>query len=158
MMCPLRAETFRLCFAAGLHRPSLKGMKFMQKSSQWVGKLLWTQSSLLLTALFRGITTFPQHFQKYLLLQRDQRGADEGRWGQARRDLQHGCNWSFCFVSVELIKWINGRLFFFLFFFSGNAFPSTAVMVRSWKKEQDFTCSNCIKGSSLQVVSLNKYF
>lgn len=138
MMCPLRAETFRLCFAAGLHRPSLKGMKFMQKSSQWVGKLLWTQSSLLLTALFRGITTFPQHFQKYLLLQRDQRGADEGRWGQARRDLQHGCNWSFCFVSVELIKWINGRLFFFLFFFFWKCLPQYCCNGEVLKKRARF--------------------
>lgn len=134
-MSPVRAETFRLCFARRPTQaiPFIKGDEVYAKllAASWV-----TAVDTLLTTLFRGVTTFPQHFHKYFLLQREQRGAGKGSRGQARRDLWHGYNWSFCFVSVELIKWINCR-----HFFSGNPFPSAAVMVRSWKKEQDFICA-----------------
>lgn len=145
MMCSIRAETFMLYFA---HRP--KGLKHMQKSWQHVGKLLLMP---LLSALFRGVAEFPQHFQKYLLLQKEQRRAGKGRWGQARGDL-HSCNQSYCFVSVELIKWINCRHIFS----SGNAFPNAVVIVRSGKKKRARFYLFCYWLNSLQCMSLNKYF
>lgn len=49
----------------------------MQKAWQQVGKLLLTP---LLSSLFRDVAEFPQHFQKYLLLQR----AKEKGQGQLR--------------------------------------------------------------------------
>lgn len=54
----------------------------------------------------------------------------KGNRGQARRDL-HSCSQSHSFVSMELIKWINCRHIFF----SGNAFPSAVVTVRSGEKK-----------------------
>lgn len=108
-MCPVRAEIFWLSSA---HRPTqtilfIKGDEVYAKvlAASWK-----TVVDTFLNALFRDVT-FAQHFQKYFLLQGEPRGAGKGSWGQARTDLRHSCNWSFCFVSVELIKWINCRHF-----------------------------------------------
>ena len=88
-MCPIRAETFRLYFAYRRAQVIPKGDEVYAKvlAASWK-----TAVDTFLTALFRGVTTFPQHFQKYLLLQREPRGAGKGSRGQARRDLQRGCN------------------------------------------------------------------
>jgi len=76
-MCPIRAETFGLCFA---HSPT-QAMAFI-KGNEVYAKILaasWkTAVDTLLAALFRGVTTFPQHFHKRFLLQGEQRGAGKG--------------------------------------------------------------------------------
>lgn len=102
----------------------LRGWSSCKRLGSKLENCYWHPSSVLC------VGGFPQHFQKYLLLQREQRRTGKGSWGRARRDL-HSCSRSYCFVSVELIKWINCRHIFF----SGNAFPSAVVMVESGKKK-----------------------